>query len=119
VALSNGTMSLYLLDLESDHVQLHHIETGQCFPESTLILSLAVDGESEEVLATLSTGEVAVVRCNDITKDPRLFWQAHDLEVWCGAWKSREIILTGGDDARLKVWDLRASSQAPSAVSKR
>lgn len=119
MALSNGTMSLYLLDLESDHVQLHHIETGQCFPESTLILSLAVDGESEEVLATLSTGEVAVVRCNDITKDPRLFWQAHDLEVWCGAWKSREIILTGGDDARLKVWDLRASSQAPSAVSKR
>jgi len=116
VALSNGRIAQYVLTKDSGSPKLEYINDVHCFPDSALVLSLAVHGQSGKVLSTLSTGEVAIVGPQAI--DSPILWRAHDLEVWCGAWKSPDIVLTGGDDAKLKIWDLRGDPYVPSVVSK-
>jgi WD40 repeat protein len=107
VALSTGSFALYTLDLGGESPQLHHIETYEQFPNSTLVLSIAVEEKSAAVLATLSTGEVSILDVDTQRATSRQMWKAHDLEVWCSAWKTPNEILTGGDDALLRLWDLR------------
>jgi WD40 repeat protein len=109
VALSTGTIATYSLTLRPTPTLTHTFDT-QLFHDSTLVLSLAVASFTANVLATLSSGAVAIVERNKLGNQ----WKAHDLEVWCGAWKSSETLLTGGDDSKLKLWDLREKVETPS-----
>ena len=120
VALSNGTIALYELSLEViEAPQLRHIGDFQQYPNSTLVLSLAMDSNSTLTIATLSTGKVSIVDVGMENATSSRVWNAHNLEVWCSAWKTSDTILTGGDDALLKVWDLRQDHQTPQMVCKR
>lgn len=118
VALANGSIEVYALKLNGhDTPSLQKVDSIQYFEESSLVLSLAAS-PSTPLLATLSTGELSTLDVQSKSKDPISRWNAHSLEVWCAAWKSPETILSGGDDALLKVWDLRALS-TPQASNKR
>jgi WD40 repeat protein len=118
VALANGSIEVYALKLNGhDTPSLQKVDSIQYFEEFSLVLSLAASA-STPLLATLSTGELSTLDVQSKTKDPISRWKAHNLEVWCAAWKSPETILSGGDDALLKVWDLRALS-IPQASNKR
>ena len=120
VALSNGTIALYELSMEvTEAPQLRHVGDFQQYPNSALVLSLAMDSTSALTIATLSTGKVSVVEVGMEDATASLVWKAHNLEVWCGAWKTSDTILTGGDDALLKVWDLRQDHRTPQMVCKR
>jgi len=100
--------------------QLRHVGNFQHYPDSTLVLSLAMDPNSAFTIATLSTGEVSVIDDVEMgNATASRIWKAHDLEVWCSAWKNSDTILTGGDDALLKIWDLRQDHQTPQMVCKR
>ena len=120
VALSNGTIALYELSLEEIQApQLRHVGDFQQYPHSTLVLSLSMNSISAFTIATLSTGQVSVVDVEMQNVTTSRIWKAHDLEVWCSAWKTSDTLLTGGDDALLKVWDLRQDNQTPQVVCKR
>jgi WD40 repeat protein len=120
VALSNGTIALYELSLGFiEAPQLRHLGDFQQYPNSTLVLSLAMDLTSALTIATLSTGKVSIVDVGMENLTSSRVWNAHNLEVWCSAWKTSDTILTGGDDALLKVWDLRQDHQTPQIVCKR
>jgi len=118
VALSNGCMGSYKLVLDGIEPELHFLESAKLFPDTSLVLSLAPSTVSESILATLSTGEVAVVTQANGNLGTTRTWQAHDLEVWCSAWKTPNIVLTGGDDALLRIWDLREDIATQTMVSK-
>jgi diphthine methyl ester acylhydrolase len=120
VALANGTIALYELSLEEiEAPQLRHVGDFQQYPDSTLVLSLSMNSTSASTIATLSTGQVSVVDLRMENATTSRIWKAHNLEVWCSAWKTSDTILTGGDDALLKLWDLRQDYQTPQMVCKR
>ena len=117
MALSTGCIALYVLEL-AGNPRLEHVNDFPFFPDTTLVLSLGVSCVGTSVISTLSTGQVSILDMTQQTPEQAETWKAHDLEVWCSAWKSADTVLTGGDDSLLKVWDLRQNLQTAQAVSK-
>ncbi|PFH54482.1 hypothetical protein AMATHDRAFT_52085 [Amanita thiersii Skay4041] len=48
-------------------------------------------------------------------------WHAHDYEPWIAAWNhwDTNIIYSGGDDLKLKAWDIRSGFSQPMFVNRR
>lgn len=108
-----------------------HVATSKVLQdEPALCLSLSWDttrcGEEQpRIVSSYSNGKVAihdVVHTNDTVQLVECqSWLAHTLfgntpaEVWCTCFATNEnnerIVLTGGDDCKLKLWDLRSTSQ--------
>jgi hypothetical protein len=72
-----------------------------------------------QAITTLSTGDVAIANVEKRSTKVLQTWKAHDLEAWCGAWKDPNVVLTGGDDALLKLWDLRDADGKAAIQNKR
>jgi len=47
-------------------------------------------------------------------------WTAHDFEAWIVSWNywDGNVVLSGGDDCKLKGWDLRQGFERPTFVNK-
>jgi len=119
VALANGSIELYDVNIDTDSsASLRKSNAVQASKESSLVLSLAVS-TSTHLLATFSTGEISAGPLHSDKIERWTTWKAHDLEVWCGAWKSTDVVLSGGDDTFLKIWDLREDCSKPQAFNKR
>jgi WD40 repeat protein len=120
VALSNGCIAIYELILNDTKApQLRHLGNIPLFPQSSLLLSIAMNSTSGAVLTTLSTGEASIVDVKFGSTGASSVWKAHDLEVWCSAWKNSDTVMTGADDALLKLWDLRGDNSSPQMVCNR
>jgi WD40 repeat protein len=74
--------------------------------ENSIVLSLTIFSSAPfPLLATLSNGECSI---SDLNSGENISqWKAHDAEVWCAAWKTPDVVLSGADDGLLKLWDLR------------
>jgi len=118
VALSTGCIALYELIL-GGNPRLQHLDDFSFFPDKFLVLSLGMSSVGTSVISTLSTGLVSILDMAQQIPRRGLTWTAHDLEVWCSAWKSADTVLTGGDDSLLKLWDLREDLQTAQIVCKR
>ena len=66
-----------------------------------------------------SRGQVGIVElCESGSKVTRL-WKAHDYEAWITCFgKDERVVFSGGDDCKLRVWDLRVGTTAPLLTSK-
>ena len=107
MALSNGSIGLYSLKPDGSRSQLLHIGDSIVSAQSDLVLALATQPSSDTLLSSLSNGEVSIVKVNNVEAVILNSWTAHNLEVWCSAWKDKNVVLTGADDALLKLWDIR------------
>ncbi|KAI0033176.1 WD-40 repeat-containing protein [Vararia minispora EC-137] len=75
-----------------------------------------------DLVVSLSNGDLALLR-QDATGglSVRDSWHAHDYEPWIAAWNywDTNIIYSGGDDLKMKAWDIRAGFSQPVAINKR
>jgi hypothetical protein len=99
---------------------------------AALCLSVNWDHDAPRLVATYSNGRMAVfdyVQLDDNPDDDDHYgttkgalleieiWNtAHSLfkvpsEVWSAAFVNRDLLFSGGDDCKLKVWDVRAASR--------
>ena len=108
VAMSNGAIARYKLDLGRMVPRLYCQGMQAVSPVSTtIVLSVNPSPTSDKSLATMSGGYAATAEFTIDDMRAQKHWRAHDLEVWCGAWKNPNEVLTGGDDSQLKLWDIR------------
>ncbi|KAF9056166.1 WD40-repeat-containing domain protein [Panaeolus papilionaceus] len=100
----------------------------RCASEETLCLSLAWDNQKYQtqplgsLVVSLSNGSVCVIRPRDRTGfSVSETWHAHDYEPWIATWDqwNPNIVYTGGDDLKMKGWDIRQSLDQPTFVNKR
>ncbi|EJD03951.1 WD-40 repeat-containing protein [Fomitiporia mediterranea MF3/22] len=124
VADSEGRISLLQLDTDE---QLHEIQTVQCRPTETLCLSLdwsdrRNESEAGRIAVSCSDGTLSILTPDNTgTFCETESWHAHDHEPWITAWDywDTNVLYSGGDDLRLKGWDVRQRGSSPTFVNKR
>ncbi|XP_030647229.1 diphthine methyltransferase [Chanos chanos] len=68
-----------------------------------------------------SSGSISVLSLGESSFSLVSQWKAHDFEAWISAFSywDTQIVYSGGDDCKLKGWDLRMGPSHPTFTSKR
>ncbi|KAF7659023.1 hypothetical protein LDENG_00004520 [Lucifuga dentata] len=124
MATATGEMQLYALsDSQQDGLAaLSSVEVGV----DRLALSLdwstgRMDSSDVRLVCSDSAGCVSALALADGRLSAVSQWKAHDFEAWISAFSywDTQLIYSGGDDCKLKGWDLRISPSCPTFTSKR
>ncbi|KAI6654052.1 Diphthamide biosynthesis protein 7 isoform X1 [Oopsacas minuta] len=121
VVNSIGQLNVYSIDCA-----LFEIKKIQCLQVcdksdgSELCLSFDwVSNEDRSIILSDSVGRLAFMDCCDtgelVCKSQ---WKAHDYEVWITSrdnW-NKDVVFSGGDDNKLRGWDLRLAGSASGCV---
>ena len=114
--IRNNSMNDSLFD--TDHKSLNIIKTHQNSTKS-LVLSLDWSLDSTKIASSQSNGFLQIINLenNCITLNE---WKAHDFEAWitCYDPNNPEILYSGGDDCKFKVWDERVGFAFPTLINK-
>lgn len=84
----------------------------QVTDEDRLVLSLDYAKDGRGLISSLSTGALAHLVAGEGGWVVSEEWHAHDFEPWIAAYSDTNTVWSGGDDCRLKRWDLRAPQMA-------
>ncbi|XP_076854371.1 diphthine methyltransferase [Brachyhypopomus gauderio] len=79
------------------------------------------EGNDPRLVCSDSTGSLTVLSLRETSLTTVSQWKAHDFEAWISAfnyWDTQQIY-SGGDDCKLKGWDLRMGFDLPTFTSKR
>ncbi|TFK57301.1 WD-40 repeat-containing protein [Heliocybe sulcata] len=74
------------------------------------------------LVVSLSDGTLSILRPDSSTGlIPSDSWSAHEFEPWIAAWDywDPNVVYSGGDDVKLKGWDIRQGLDNPTFVYKR
>ncbi|KIM85206.1 hypothetical protein PILCRDRAFT_817204 [Piloderma croceum F 1598] len=125
IADSEGNVSLYKwIDEEK---QLDFSQSVSCAPPEILCLSLDWSNRRSptnylgSLIVSLSDGNLCLLQPKGqaglLITDT---WVAHDHEPWVAAWNywDTNIIYSGGDDLKMKAWDVRQGFYKPMFVNK-
>ncbi|WVQ78764.1 hypothetical protein IAT38_000855 [Cryptococcus sp. DSM 104549] len=122
VADAKGHVTIYVLDPETR--RLEETQVIDVADETTLCLSLdfshCLDPSAPPSLITsLSNGSLAHLTPSPEGYEVASTWHAHDFEPWITAFDLQDpnTVWSGGDDCKLKRWDLRDTSM-PTFVNK-
>lgn len=95
-----------------DGSELTQQKSYQLFDESLLVLSITFSPTSEDLMvATLTSGEVVLIRITDSELKIDRQLHEHSLEAWISSFGGDDfpnLVMSGGDDAALMISDLRA-----------
>ncbi|KAI0778192.1 WD-40 repeat-containing protein [Trametes elegans] len=127
IADSEGHIALH--ELKTDEMRLHQLQSISCAPSDVLCLSLdwsnrrnATSGLGD-LIVSLSNGSLSLLRPGEGTDGLSITesWHAHDYEPWIAAWNywDTNVVYSGGDDLRMKGWDIRQGGAKPLFVNKR
>ncbi|EDV27709.1 uncharacterized protein TRIADDRAFT_20606 [Trichoplax adhaerens] len=118
-----GCASLYSIADDEGKIGLNLLNSC-CFDSSALALSLDWSSRcnADRLAVSDSTGKLNIFQAgsgSSLTADRR--WLAHDYEAWIIAFDrwNDNIVYSGGDDCKLKGWDLRTECSSAVFTSKR
>ncbi|KAI0689612.1 WD-40 repeat-containing protein [Cytidiella melzeri] len=126
VADSEGHVSLYEYVIEE-----RCLKDFQCIGcASSDVLCLSLDWSNRryqgsaigDLVVSMSDGSVALLQpATSAGLSVVDTWHAHDFEPWIAAWNywDTNTIYTGGDDLKMKGWDVRQGFSQPTFVNKR
>ncbi|KAI0365253.1 WD40 repeat-like protein [Pilatotrama ljubarskyi] len=126
IADSEGHITLH--ELDADESRLRQVQSVSCASSEILCLSLdwsnrrqPTDGLAN-LIVSLSDGSLSLLQPENssglaVTDS----WHAHDYEPWIAAWDywNTNVVYSGGDDLKMKGWDIRQGGSAPIFVNKR
>jgi diphthamide biosynthesis protein 7 len=132
-AHASGEIAIHKIEQQQEKgfktSQAEKIESG----ESGLCLSLAWDltnasESTSRMISSYSNGKVSIHQANISQTKVELVetesWDAHKMfrspaEVWCASFTSdSNVVMSGGDEGSLKIWDLRAGLSLPMHILK-
>jgi len=126
IADSEGGITLH--EYQRDESALNQVVTIPCASKDVLCLSLDWSSRLHpstslgSLVVSLSNGSLALLRADDgggmsVTDT----WVAHDHEPWIAAWNywDTNVIYSGGDDLKMKGWDIREGFSQPIFTNKR
>ncbi|TFK41150.1 WD40-repeat-containing domain protein [Crucibulum laeve] len=126
IADSEGNITLNEWDINGRVMQC--MSKIQCTTPDVLCLSLdwsnrrSPGSDLGSLVVSLSNGSLSILRPTDgfglsVTDT----WLAHDYEPWIAAWNywDTNILYSGGDDLKLKAWDVRQGFMQPTFTNKR
>ncbi|XP_003974570.1 diphthine methyltransferase [Takifugu rubripes] len=125
MAAATGELHLYMLsENEEGNCYLQPLSNQEVGKEC-LLLSLdwstgRKDCSEVKLVCSDSAGCVNVLSMCEGTLMPLSQWKAHDFEAWISAFSywDTQLIYSGGDDCKLKGWDLRMDPSHPTFTSK-
>lgn len=120
---AEGQVTLHRWADAGGSAHLEPQKTVQVSTESTLVLSLDWQPHvaAPALITSLSDGHLAhLTQGADGSLIVSQSWKAHDYEPWITAWDrwQSNTVWSGGDDLRLKCWDVRAPD-VPVVINKK
>ncbi|KAL0581604.1 hypothetical protein V5O48_000420 [Marasmius crinis-equi] len=128
IADSEGNITLHEWNQDESH--LGNVSSIQVIPSSD-VLCLSLDWSNRRspvshpgrIVASLSNGDLCVLDPELSSSEPENLqsWHAHDFEPWIAAWDywNTDVVYSGGDDLKLKAWDIREDLSRPIFLNKR
>ncbi|KAJ7103526.1 WD40-repeat-containing domain protein [Mycena belliarum] len=127
IADSEGNVSLHEWQETESQLQTH--SSVSCAPSDILCLSLDWSSRRNtsgigSLVVSLSNGSLCILSPREGSTSGLSVtdtWHAHDYEPWIAAWDYWDscLLLSGGDDLRLKGWDTRQGFSQPTFTNKR
>ncbi|XP_076021305.1 diphthine methyltransferase isoform X2 [Genypterus blacodes] len=123
MAAASGELQLYALSdtQEEGLAALSSMEVGADRLALSLDWSTGRMDSDVRVVCSDSAGCLSVLSLGEGCLMPVSQWKAHDFEAWISAFSywDTQLVYSGGDDCKLKGWDLRMSPSCPTFTSKR
>ncbi|XP_037536565.1 diphthine methyltransferase [Nematolebias whitei] len=126
MAAATGELQMFTLsDSQEGGLRLQPLCCSQVGAER-LALSLdwstgRMDSSSDvRVVCSDSAGCITVFSLAEGALTPLCEWKGHDFEAWISAFSywDTQLLYSGGDDCKLKGWDLRAGPSRPAFISR-
>ncbi|KAI0655085.1 WD-40 repeat-containing protein [Cubamyces menziesii] len=125
IADSEGHITLH--ELRTEEGRLLQLQSISC--ASTEVLCLSLDWSSRRtpssglgnLIISLSDGSLSLLQPDNTGLAVTDSWHAHDYEPWIAAWDywNTNVVYSGGDDLKMKGWDIRQDGSAPLFTNKR
>ncbi|KAM8886489.1 diphthine methyltransferase isoform 2-T4 [Spinachia spinachia] len=126
LAAATGDLQLHTLSNSQEGGRRLHplcsVEVGA----KRLALSLdwstgRMDSSDVRLVCSDSEGGISVLSLAEGSLAVLSHWKAHDFEAWISAFSywDTQLVYSGGDDCKLRGWDLRTAPSCPTFTSKR
>ncbi|KZV77637.1 WD-40 repeat-containing protein [Peniophora sp. CONT] len=128
LAIADSECNITLAEWDIEINQVEARTSISCGSSDVLCLSLDwanrrhPTSSMDSLIVSLSNGKLALLRPNPVNGlSIEETWHAHDHEPWAAAWEywDNNIIYSGGDDLKLKLWDIRAGFDRPVLMNRR
>jgi len=127
LAIADSEGHITLCGWVHEEGQLTTLQSIACASEDILCLSLDWSSRRHEssnlgsIICSLSNGSLALLRSDSQELLLAASWHAHEFEPWIAAWDywNENVVYSGGDDLKMKGWDIRQDLAQPTFINKR